>query len=376
MRIAKIRLENFKRFKTIEIPVRNRLTNDIANSLLLLGDNGTGKTTVLQAVALCLSLASGQTRNVFEFNWLGWVPGRYERWGRPIVELEVHFTPMEIQATRQAARKWSDIKTKDLQRRWNIPQSSPRFPGSYEYIQPGDSQVVTLRLEGEHCSTPGDQSPEQLYQFRGRWYASQILNEDPAARELFEILPGVFWFDQFRNLASPPEMETNNGGRISYNGGVSRLRKYLNGWQLNKLTKSPGSRDYLNELEANYRRIFPGRSFGTPEPMFRGGVPSPDDFYFILNDGNRSYDIEEMSAGEQAIFPILYEFIRLRIRNSIVLIDEVDLNLHPPLAQSLLAALPTMGPNCQFLLTTHSEAISSVMSPEQIYRLAGGQLCL
>jgi predicted ATP-dependent endonuclease of OLD family len=113
-----------------------------------------------------------------------------------------------------------------------------------------------------------------------------------------------------------------------------------------------------------------------PEPMYRSGVPSPEDFYFIINDGNRAYDIEEMSAGEQAVFPILYEFVRQRIRNSIVLIDEVDLNLHPPLAQAFLAALPVIGPNCQFLLTTHSEAVTSVVSPEQIYRLPGGRLCL
>jgi predicted ATPase len=187
----------------------------------------------------------------------------------------------------------------------------------------------------------------------------------------------VFWFDQFRNLASPPsESEEGNGGRVAFDVGVSRLRQYLNRWQLNRMYKGVGRRDYLQELEDNYKKIFPGRFFAMPEPMFRGGVPSPEDFYFIINDANRTYDIEEMSAGEQAVFPILYEFIRLRIRNAVVLIDEVDLNLHPPLAQALLAALPTMGPNCQFLLTTHAEAISTVVSPEQIHRLPGGRLCL
>jgi len=50
-----------------------------------------------------------------------------------------------------------------------------------------------------------------------------------------------------------------------------------------------------------------------------------------------------MSAGEQAIFPILFEFVRQQIHRSVVLIDEVDLNLHPPLAQMLLGLLPRLG---------------------------------
>ena len=110
--------------------------------------------------------------------------------------------------------------------------------------------------------------------------------------------------------------------------------------------------------------------------MFRQGVPSPADYYFMISDGSRTYDIEEMSAGEQAVFPILYEFVRQQIRNSVVLIDEIDLNLHPPLAQTFLNALPQLGPGCQFIYTTHSRSVSSVASAEQVYRLEGGRLCL
>ena len=165
-------------------------------------------------------------------------------------------------------------------------------------------------------------------------------------------------------------------GRISYSVGVERLRKHLNAWQINRLMKGTPKKDFLKELEDAYRRVFQGRSFGSPEPMYSGGNPSPEDMYFILNDGNRSYDIQEMSAGEQSVFPILYEFIRQSIRNSVVLIDEIDLNLHPPLAQALLTTLPSLGPDCQFILTTHSEAITDIFNPNQVHRLPGGKLCL
>lgn len=364
MKVARIHIENFKRFKKLDIEVRNDLTKEIADQFLFLGDNGIGKTTVLQAVALCLSMAAGRTRSVKEFNWLGWVPGRFEVWGEPRIELEVHFTKEELRATREAASRWSG----------RVKKTRP----SSAFVMPGEEEVVKLMLHGSHCYA---RQQRQFFQFRGRQYASQLLNTDPKARDLFSHLPGVFWFDQFRNLASPPaqsegDTEEESAGRISYSVGVARLRKHLNGWQLRRLAGETGGPDYLMELENSYKRVFRGRSFRGPEPMYKGGVPTPEDYYFLLSDGNRTYDIEEMSAGEQAVFPMLYEFVRQQIKNSVVLIDEIDLNLHPPLAQALLAALPTIGPGCQFLLTTHSEAISSMVSPEEIYRLEGGKLCL
>ncbi len=363
MKIARIKLEDFKRFKSLDIEVRNRLTQDVADQFLILGDNGTGKTTVLQAIALCLSIACGRTRAIDDFNWLGWVPGRYEQWGEPRIELEIHFSEEEIQATKEAAQRW--FRGAKL----NRPAET--------FVEPGKSPVVHLKLHGSNCFAP---RREEFFQFRGRWYAIQLLRTDPKARDLFEHLPGVFWFDQFRNLASPPGQtepgDTENGAHISYSVGVARLREHLNRWQLNRLAGATGGRDFLTDLENSYKRIFPGRSFRGPEPMYKGGVPTPTDYYFLLADGYRTYDIEEMSAGEQAVFPLLYEFVRQQIRNSVVLIDEIDLNLHPPLAQSLLNALPTMGPKCQFFLTTHSESISSIVSSEEIYRLEGGRLCL
>jgi predicted ATP-dependent endonuclease of OLD family len=83
-----------------------------------------------------------------------------------------------------------------------------------------------------------------------------------------------------------------------------------------------------------------------------------------------------MSSGEQAVFPLIYEFIRLDIAKSIVLIDELELHLHPPQQQALLAALPKLGPDCQFIITTHSSYLEGVIPVEHEIRLEGGHSCL
>jgi energy-coupling factor transporter ATP-binding protein EcfA2 len=241
MKVARAHLHNFKRFRDENFDFRNRETGDIANTYLIVGDNGTGKTTLLQAIALCLSMAASTTRSVREFDWLGWVPGRFERWGKPVIELEIHFGKEEIEATREAALRWYRSRNGSSE--------------GQEFVEPADSPVVTVRMEGEHFEAG---TREQLYQLRGRSYAAQLLRTDHTARELFDRLPGVFWFDQFRNLASPPpgeeDGEDSGPGRVAFQVGVARLRQHLNRWQMAKLGGKQASRDFLKRVSGPFIR--------------------------------------------------------------------------------------------------------------------------
>jgi len=76
-----------------------------------------------------------------------------------------------------------------------------------------------------------------------------------------------------------------------------------------------------------------------------------------------------MSGGERAIFPILLDFANWNIHNSVILIDELELHLHPPLQQGLLQALRALGENNQFIVTTHSNAVANVTPKDALYRL-------
>ncbi len=366
MKVESISIQNFKLFDNLEVSFKNATLQEVSNRFLVLGDNGTGKTTLLQAIALPLALATRQIRSIADFDWVGFLPGRFLRWGRPHIELVVSFGDEEIEATQQVAQRWYEAQSEDFQ---------SRTP----YIEPGNNHIVRLSLDGETCRAG---THAEYLQFQGRYYARQLLKMDQSVQVLFARLPGLFWFDQFRNLGSSlypldlnGDWQRGDSGRIAYDFGVARLREYLNGWTLAQQSRTYAV-DYLVELRRLYTKIFPGRSFAGVEPMPGGDGPTPKDFYFLLDDGHRTYDIVEMSAGEQAIFPILYEFVRLQIANSVVLIDEIDLNLHPPIAQLLVSQLSRIGPTCQFIITTHSEAVSNVISQEETYRLPGGSPCL
>lgn len=366
MKVEHISIRNFKRFRSLDLAFKNTELDEISDRFLILGDNGYGKTTLLQAVALTLALATRQVRAIDEFDWVGFLPARLYQWGRPHIELRVVFTPEEIAVTREVARRWYEAQ-------------SVEFKTRTPYIEPGDNRVVTLTLDGDTCRAS---SAEEFFQFRGRSHVLSLLRTDPSARSFFARLPGVFWFDQFRNLGSgiaPAERqngESTSPHREAYEFGVARLRRYLNGWMLQQRAGVRQPYDYLGDLEQMYRRVFPGRSFAGVEAMPGRDTPTADDFFFLLNDGSRTYDIIEMSGGEQSVFPFLYEFVRSHIGYSVVLIDEVDLNLHPPVAQGLISQLPIIGPTNQFLLTTHSSAVTDIFSPYEVFRLPGGGLCL
>jgi len=369
MKVESISIQNFKLFENLEVSFKNQTIQEVSNRFLVLGDNGTGKTTLLQAIALPLELATRSSQSVSDFDWVGFLPGRFWRWGTPRLQLEVSFEDEEIQATQEVGERWYRAQPEE-------------FRSEHPFIKPGDSHCVQLILNGDYWkagSTPAERS-----QFQGRYYAQRLLRIDPSIRSHFSKLPGIFWFDQFRNLVSNINTEGSGEGARDKSGGVSfefglggRIRQYLIEWRMRQESRniSYPANDWLMELENRYRRIFPGRSFAGLE-YGRSVNSLAEEVYFLLNDGHHTYDIAEMSAGELSVFAILYEFVRQQIAYSVVLIDEIDLNLHPPAAQFLVNQLPKIAPTCQFILTTHSEAVNDVIGEAETYRLPGGSLCL
>ncbi len=355
MKVQRLHLGNFKRFNNLELDFRDPETGMAEDLIVLVGQNGSGKSSVLQAIAAMLGAATGRLSSPAELDWPGFdLSLASAAWSLPVgLEVDIEFSQDEIEATR------------DYFNRTDMGRDQDKLP-------PGQSPIVKLRYNPDEIRVDAPTRPE-LYQFHGRRYARMILKYAQEGASLFERVGDVFWYTEHRTTNSLTPVESN--GQIITFDDMDLLRRRMSdlfhfhervrrgGYQLR-----PGQRDLFADIERAYQTIFPRHRFEGPVPLtdVEEILAEP---WFYLFDGNHQYELGEMSGGERAIFPMIFDFANWNIHNSVVLIDELELHLHPPLQQGLLKALRNLGKDNQFIITTHSDAVTSIVPEESIRRL-------
>jgi predicted ATP-binding protein involved in virulence len=119
---------------------------------------------------------------------------------------------------------------------------------------------------------------------------------------------------------------------------------------------------FFNDLSGDkysYLRIQRGES-----PL-NGGFVKDESASLLINKNNDVLNFEQLSDGEKNIIVLVADIARrlaianptgdaLKKGNGIVLIDEIDMHLHPLWQKEVLKALAKTFPNLQFIVTTHS----------------------
>jgi predicted ATP-binding protein involved in virulence len=98
----------------------------------------------------------------------------------------------------------------------------------------------------------------------------------------------------------------------------------------------------------------------------------------VVNKRGLRYELNQLSDGERGLLALIFDLTRrLSLANpdlenpardgvAIVLIDEIELHLHPSWQRFVLRRLQKTFQNCQFIVTTHSPQIIGQVRPESL----------
>ena len=115
-------------------------------------------------------------------------------------------------------------------------------------------------------------------------------------------------------------------------------------------------------------------------PGFRNLKVRRSPLRMVVEKNGEELIVNQLSDGEKCTLAMVGDLARrMAVANpcmedplhaeAVVLIDEIDLHLHPAWQRTLASTLETTFPNCQFLLSTHSPAILSHLDPNSIWML-------
>ncbi len=347
MRIDHLIVKNFKGFKESEFLFHPEFN-------LIAGDNGTGKTSLLDALSIALG---------------SWFCGFRDYDTRPIRSHEVRLMHFDV---KQAGQSRSEA-------RWEH-----QYPCSVKVT--GEVQGKTLSWLRTRKSLTGSATHKEAGELR-----ELTEKADTVIRSGGDILlPVIAYYGTGRLWNVPREQaQVRDEKKITQKGSLSRLAGYQY-----SLDPHLSPAELVRWIAHQYWVAF--QQNGQPSPLFKavqdavtGCTEGAENLYFdaalgeivIEMSGQGAQTFNNLSDGQCCMLAMVGDIAQkaailnprlgsrvLRETPGVVLIDELDLHLHPRWQRRVIDDLRRTFPKIQFFATTHSpQLIGQIKSREIIH---------
>ena len=310
---------------------------------LVVGVNGVGKTTALDALSVCLSKVVNRANGVHT---------------RPR-----GFSVEDIRAGAAALSVECDVRIDERSHTSVVALRHP-YAAATEVGESVSGQEVT-------DASSGPRSTERSL--------VQLTGDGPGGRPiavLYSTQRAVPSERAPRRAAAAGDWSAAFAGAI--NSRELRLGEFAH-WMRAQLAlrgDHPASERLLAACEAAVRRFLPGY-----EDLHLAGDGRPR--LWIDRDG-MAVPLRQLSDGERGILALVLDLTRRLAQanphladpaaesEAVVLIDELELHLHPKWQRQIVHNLTAAFPRCQFIATTHSPQIIGEVPPDCIQIMVEG----
>ena len=328
MRIKQLKMQSFRGIGDLTIDF------DEKEPTVFIGINGVGKSSILDAICLLLS---------YFMHWIG-----------SIVDSENVKTFNEF-----------DIANKNIITKLDIKIS---YPGE-------DSWTISRERDGVTKVSQHEKRQNACDAIRRHWhnepqYNIPLLVYYPTNRAVIDIDLEVPIKPELKQIDSYDKALA--GGRISFSDLFQWFRNREDIESELRLENNPDYRD--KQLEVVRQAI------SSLIPNFTKLRVRRSPLRMTLQKDGEELIVNQLSDGEKCLLAIVGDLARrLAIANpglknpldgfGVVLIDEIELHLHPKWQREIIPALTRTFSKCQFIVTTHSPQVISQIKPQGIYIL-------
>ena len=357
MKLKKVRITNYRCFRKVDIDFDDHTT-------LIVGKNGAGKTAILDAVAVAVStfllgIDGGVSRSISKDD------ARYEFHDLDGTVDPQHQFPVSIESTGDCLDN-HDVK-------WVRSLNSESGNTTIKEAR----QLTNISKDVQKRIMTGDKSlilPLISYYGTGRLYAQK--KEKKNIKSLTEFKRQVGYVDCM--AAESNEKLMLNWFQIQTLKGLQEQQR------TGKVEKSL----LLKTVESAICKCFE-RISGSKNADI---VFDLDTHRLVLNfestDGSlQKFAMDEMSDGYKNTLSMIGDIAyRMAVLNpmlgdrvleetsGVVVIDEIDLHLHPQWQQTIISDLNTIFPKIQFIVSSHAPAVINSVAKEQIRILDNGEI--
>ena len=363
MKITSLKLANIRSIETAEFRFQPGFN-------LIAGVNGVGKSTVLDALRFCLSriltLTTQSRAKPLSFD------KRDIRSGFFFLDADLSLT-IGVDKLRFTRRQWREKLATD-----------------------DDENLKKLRREILESERLRDRARNLLRELETSHGVSDSDSFVPSkarfliAARVAEVAPNCVFFSTNRSVVSPASTAKSRaaGGKsAAYSEALVPRRMYVAqfaDWMRvqGALAKEQNTaKRHLQVLRSAVNRFLP-----TYENLRPADEADEKSSHLMINQGKIELEVGQLSDGERGVLALVLDLARrlsqanpslddpLSEGHAVVLIDEIDLHLHPKWQRQIVHNLTKTFPRCQFIATTHSPQVVASVEPDQVLLLAPNEI--